>query len=137
MKIREEPCRVCSKKTIATDPEGVHVDYCTHCGSVQTQVTLMRRNKFEMKIAILEALQGNPLRTTHVMRKANINCNVLCSLIEFLLKRGFIERMDDEPKNQHRKRNIKHYSSKFFHLTEKGHKALTNYNLLKELTIDD
>ena len=44
----------------------------------------MRRSKLEMYIAILNVLNHKgPLKLTHVMYKANINCSILNEYLEF------------------------------------------------------
>ena len=52
----------------------------------------MRRSKLEMYVAILKvlALRG-PLKLTHIMYKANVNCSVLSEYLEFLLKQELVE----------------------------------------------
>ena len=52
----------------------------------------MRRSKLEMYIDILEvlALRG-PLKLTHVMYKANVNCSILKEYLEFLIQQGLVE----------------------------------------------
>ena len=52
----------------------------------------MRRSKMEMYIDILKVLaQNGPLKLTHVMYKANVNCSVLKENLEFLIKQNLIE----------------------------------------------
>ncbi len=52
----------------------------------------MRRSKLEMYIDILTVLaQKGPLKLTHIMYKANVNCSVLKEYLDFLLKQGLIE----------------------------------------------
>jgi predicted transcriptional regulator len=52
----------------------------------------MRRSKLETYIDILQILaEGRQLRETHVMRKANVNCNALKDHSSFLKKQGLIE----------------------------------------------
>jgi predicted transcriptional regulator len=52
----------------------------------------MRRSKMEMYIDILKVLaQSGPLKLTHVMYKANVNCSVLKEYLEFLLEQNLIE----------------------------------------------
>ena len=46
-----------------------------------------------MYIDILSVLaQKGPLKLTHVMYKANVNCSVLKEYLDFLLKQGLIEQ---------------------------------------------
>ena len=52
----------------------------------------MRRSKLEMYVDILKVLaQRGPLKLTHIMYKANVNCNVLKEYLDFLLKQDLIE----------------------------------------------
>lgn len=52
----------------------------------------MRRSKLEMYIDILKVLaQRGPLKLTHVMYKANVNCSVLKEYMAFLTKQGLVE----------------------------------------------
>jgi predicted transcriptional regulator len=52
----------------------------------------MRRSKLEMYVDILKvlALRG-PLKLTHVMYKANVNCSILKEYLEFLISQGLVE----------------------------------------------
>ncbi len=52
----------------------------------------MRRSKLEMYIDILKVLaQRGPLKLTHIMYKANVNCNVLKEYLDFLTTQGLVE----------------------------------------------
>lgn len=52
----------------------------------------MRRSKLEMYVDILQVLaQRGPLKLTHVMYKANVNCSVLKEYLEFLTKQELVE----------------------------------------------
>jgi len=52
----------------------------------------MRRSKLEMYVDIIKVLaQRGPLKLTHVMYKANVNCNVLKEYLDFLIKQGLVE----------------------------------------------
>jgi predicted transcriptional regulator len=52
----------------------------------------LRRSKLETCLSILEALAiHGPLKITHVMQKANVNCNVLKNYFVFLIKQGAVE----------------------------------------------
>ena len=52
----------------------------------------MRRSKLEMYVDILKVLaQRGPLKLTHVMYKANVNCSVLKEYLDFLSKQGLVE----------------------------------------------
>jgi predicted transcriptional regulator len=47
----------------------------------------MRRSKLEMYIDILKVLaQRGPLKLTHIMYKANVNCSVLKEYLDFLIR---------------------------------------------------
>jgi len=52
----------------------------------------MRRSKLEMYIDILKVLaHKGPLKLTHIMYKANVNCSVLKQYLEFLIGQGLVE----------------------------------------------
>ena len=52
----------------------------------------MRRSQLEMYVDILEVLaHRGPLKLTHVMYKANVNCSVLKEYLDFLTKQGLVE----------------------------------------------
>ena len=52
----------------------------------------MRRSKLEMYVDILKVLaHRGPLKLTHVMYKANVNCSVLKEYMNFLIKQGLVE----------------------------------------------
>ncbi len=52
----------------------------------------MRRSKLEMYVDILTVLaHRGPLKLTHVMYKANVNCSVLKEYLDFLIKQGLVE----------------------------------------------
>ena len=52
----------------------------------------MRRSKLEMYVDILTVLaHRGPLKLTHVMYKANVNCCVLKEYLDFLMKQGLVE----------------------------------------------
>ena len=52
----------------------------------------MRRSKLEMYIDILKVLaHRGPLKLTHIMYKANVNCSVLKQYLEFLIKQNLVE----------------------------------------------
>jgi len=51
----------------------------------------MRRSKLEMHVDILKALaRHGPLKLTHVMYKANVNCSVLKQYLDFLIQHNLI-----------------------------------------------
>jgi predicted transcriptional regulator len=52
----------------------------------------VRRSKLEMYVDILSVLaHRGPLKLTHVMYKANVNCSVLKEYLNFLMKQGLVE----------------------------------------------
>jgi predicted transcriptional regulator len=52
----------------------------------------MRRSKLEIYVDILEVLvHWGPLKLTHVMYKANVNCSVLEEYLSFLIKHELVE----------------------------------------------
>ncbi len=52
----------------------------------------MRRSKLEMYIDILSVLsQRGPLKLTHIMYKANVNCSVLTEYLDFLVKNDLVQ----------------------------------------------
>ncbi len=52
----------------------------------------MRRSKLEMYVDILKVLaHRGPLKLTHIMYKANVNCSVLKEYLDFLIKQGLVE----------------------------------------------
>ena len=52
----------------------------------------MRRSKLEMYVDILSVLaHRGPLKLTHVMYKANVNCSVLKEYLDFLVKQSLVE----------------------------------------------
>ena len=53
----------------------------------------MRRSKLEMYIDVLNAVaHRGPLRLTHIMYKANVNCSILNEYLAFLIKQGLVEK---------------------------------------------
>jgi predicted transcriptional regulator len=58
----------------------------------QKEVWMMRRSKLEMYIDILKVLaHRGPLKLTHIMYKANVNCSVLKEYLDFLIKQNLVE----------------------------------------------
>ena len=52
----------------------------------------MRRSKLEIYLGILSVLaQQGPLKLTHVMYKANVNCSVLIEYLGFLMQKELVE----------------------------------------------
>jgi predicted transcriptional regulator len=56
----------------------------------------MRRSKLEICIDVLKVLaHRGPLKLTHIMYKANVNCSVLKEYLEFLIKQNLVEERID------------------------------------------
>jgi predicted transcriptional regulator len=52
----------------------------------------MRRSKLEMYVDILKVLSHRgPLKLTHIMYKANVNCSVLKQYLDFLIQQSLVE----------------------------------------------
>jgi len=52
----------------------------------------MRRSKLEMYVDILKVLSHRgPLKLTHIMYKANVNCSVLKQYLDFLIQQNLVE----------------------------------------------
>ena len=52
----------------------------------------MRRSKLETYIGILRVLaHKGPLKLTHIMYKANVNCKVLKENLDYLLKQDLVQ----------------------------------------------
>ena len=82
----------------------------------------MRRSKLEMYVDILKVLaQRGPLKLTHVMYKANVNCKVLKEYLDFLTKQGLVEE-----KIIRRERLV-------YAITQRGVTVLKQFRELKEV----
>ncbi len=80
----------------------------------------MRRSKLEMYIDILKVLsQKGPLKLTHIMYKANVNCSVLKEYLDFLIAQELVEE-----KTIGKKRIV-------YVVSEKGAKVLKYFRELK------
>ena len=72
----------------------------------------MRRSKLEVYVDVLQAINcTGQLKITQIMRKSNINGNVLKGHLDYLSNNGMIAER-------------KHRNSKYYSLTEKGIKVL-------------
>ncbi|MCW4022696.1 MAG: winged helix-turn-helix domain-containing protein [archaeon] len=82
----------------------------------------MRRSKLEMYIDIIKVLsQKGPLKLTHIMYKANVNCSVLKEYLDFLIQQELVEE-----KTIGKKRIV-------FAVSEKGIKVLKYFRELKAM----
>ncbi len=80
----------------------------------------MRRSKMEMYLDILKTLaQKGPLKVTHIMYKANVNCCVLKEYLDFLIQQELVEE-----KTAGKKRIV-------YAVSEKGLKVLKYFRELK------
>ena len=80
----------------------------------------MRRSKLEMYIDILKVLaRKGPLKLTHIMYKANVNCSVLKEYLDFLIGQDLVEE-----KTVGKKRIV-------YVVSEKGLKVLKYFRELK------
>jgi len=81
----------------------------------------MRRSKLEMYVDILQVLsRRGPLKLTHVMYKANVNCKVLKEYLDFLIKQNLIE---ERPVGKNRT---------VFAITQRGITVLKYFRELKQ-----
>jgi predicted transcriptional regulator len=61
----------------------------------------LRRSKLETCLSILETLASDgPLKITHVMQKANLNCIVIKNYFDFLIKQNAVEEKFVGKKNR-------------------------------------
>ena len=59
---------------------------------IHGEVFMMRRSKLETYIDILRVLaHRGPLKLTHIMYKANVNCSALKEYMDFLIKQDLVE----------------------------------------------
>ena len=80
----------------------------------------MRRSKLEMYVDILKVLaRKGPLKLTHIMYKANVNCSVLKEYLDFLINQELVEE-----KTVGKKRIV-------YVVTEKGLSVLKYFRELK------
>jgi len=83
----------------------------------------MRRSKLEMHVDVLKVLaRHGPLKLTHIMYKANVNCSVLKEYLDFLIQHNLVEEQA-----LHKRRSK---TSVVYAITEKG---LTVLKYFKEL----
>ena len=81
----------------------------------------MRRSKMEMYIDILKVIaQNGPLKLTHVMYKANVNCSVLKENLDFLINQNLIEEQITQKKRN--KTKIR------YAITERGRTVIKYFN---------
>ena len=84
---------------------------------------MVRRSKLEIHVDILKALaRHGPLKLTHIMYKANVNCKVLKQYLDFLVQQNLVEEQA-----LHEKRNK---TRVVYAITERGRTALTYFREL-------
>jgi predicted transcriptional regulator len=82
----------------------------------------MRRSKLEMYVDILTVLaHKGPLKLTHIMYKANVNCSVLKEYLDFLIKQGLVEE-----RTMRKQRLV-------YTVTQKGMSVLKYFKELKQV----
>ena len=82
----------------------------------------MRRSKLEMYVDILSVLaHRGPLKLTHVMYKANVNCSVLKEYLTFLMDQGLVEE-----RNLRKRRVV-------YAVTQRGLTVLKYFRELKQV----
>jgi predicted transcriptional regulator len=78
---------------------------------------IMRRSKLELHLDILRVLaQHGPLKLTHVMYKANVNCSILKQYLSFLIQHNLVEEQTLQ-KRRHKTRVV-------YAITERGRAVL-------------
>ena len=83
----------------------------------------MRRSKLEMYIDVLKVLAHHgPLKLTHIMYKANVNCSVLKQYLDFLIRQNLVEEQ-----TLHKKRNK---TRVVYAITERGRTVLKYFREL-------
>jgi predicted glycosyltransferase/predicted transcriptional regulator len=83
------------------------------------EATLRRRSKMEIRIDIIQASSLRPLRTTHIMKAANISYNELKTIIDDLERRGLISTEAT-------------LGGKYYQATSDGLKVLQEYKQFKQ-----
>ena len=84
----------------------------------------MRRSKLELHVDILKALaRHGPLKLTHVMYKANVNCSVLKQYLGFLIQHNLVEEQT-LPKRRHKTKVV-------YAITERGRTVLKYFRELE------
>ena len=85
---------------------------------------IMRRSKLELHVDILKVLaRHGPLKLTHVMYKANVNCSVLKQYLDFLIQHNLVEEQT-LPKRRHKTKVV-------YAITERGRTVLKYFRELE------
>ncbi len=86
----------------------------------------MRRSKLEMHVDILRALaRHGPLKLTHIMYKANVNCGTLKQYLDFLIHHNLVKEQ-----TLHKKR---HKTRIVYAITERGLTVLKYFRELEKV----
>jgi predicted transcriptional regulator len=83
---------------------------------------LAKRSTFEQSLAILEVVR-TPKILTHIMYKTNVNCSVLKPLLEDLVQKGLVTKVD-------MRRGI---SRKHYLISQKGLEVICSVRKASEL----
>jgi predicted glycosyltransferase len=83
------------------------------------EATLKRRSKMEIRIDIIQSTSLRPLRTTHIMKAANISYTELKTIVDDLERSGLISMEVT-------------LGGKYYQATSEGLKVLQDYKLFKE-----
>lgn len=92
----------------------------------------MRRNKLEMNIAILRVCDVKPLKITRVMYGSNINNAMLKPMLEHLVTKGLIRKLDIVRIVGHQKTGQK---GTLYKTTKEGQNVLALYKKLTEVLL--
>ena len=85
----------------------------------------MRRSKMEMYIDIVKVMaQHGPMKLTHIMYKANVNCSVLKGTLDFLIEQNLVEEQITVKKRN--KTKVR------YAVTEKGRVVLKYFSKVDE-----
>jgi predicted transcriptional regulator len=85
-------------------------------------VLIVRRSKLEVYVDVLSVLaHRGPLKLTHVMYKANVNCSVLKEYLDFLMAQGLVEE-----RNLRKRRVV-------YAVTQRGLTVLKYFRELKQV----
>jgi len=77
-----------------------------------------------MYVDVLKVLARNgPLKLTHIMYKANVNCKVLKQYLDFLVQQNLIEEQTLQKKRRHKARGV-------YAITERGRTVLEYFGAL-------
>jgi predicted transcriptional regulator len=74
----------------------------------------MRRSKLEMYVDTLKVLaRHGPLKLTHIMYKANVNCSVLKQYLDFLTQQNLVEEQTLHKKRNKNKNCLRHHGKRY------------------------